>query len=242
MILPSVGTGLPHGSQGLTGVTQPQSPASLFNEGEIGQYQLEQDTLKSMLERKSELEARLADLEIYAPQSGSVLARDLATLSGRHFTPGTEILSIAQRDQIHAVALTRQTDIDWVAANPEAEIELLVWGRHENDLLAGKIKHINPRARDDLPHEAFAASAGGPLAVVPRSQVEGSEEESENDMMLTQPRVPIEIELHPEDRKNLVASQTGQLIVRSREQNMGTYIAQGLSRFIEKNNYRTHGL
>ena len=119
MILPSVGTGFPHGSQGLTGVTQPQSPASLFNEGEIGQYQLEQDTLKSMLERKSELEARLADLEIYAPQSGSVLARDLATLSGRHFTPGTEILSIAQRDQIHAVALTRQTDIDWVAATPK---------------------------------------------------------------------------------------------------------------------------
>lgn len=215
---------------------------TLFNEGQISQYQLEQDLLKSMEKRRSEMESRLADLKIYAPQSGSVLARDLDSFSGKHFTPGNEILSIAQRDEIHAIALTRQADIDWVTGNPDAEIELLVWGRHENDLLTGKIKHINPRARDDLPHEAFAASVGGPLAVVPRSQVKGDRDESDSDLMLTQPHVPIEIELTQADRDSLVAGQTGQLIVRSREQNMGTYIAQSLSRFVEENNYKTHGL
>ena len=61
-------------------------------------------------------------------------------------------------------------------------------------------------------------------------------------MMLSQPRVPVEIELEPYDRETLVAGQTGQLVVRSREQNMGGYLANNLIRFIRENNFRTHGL
>ena len=214
---------------------------ALFNAGEISQVQLEQDALESMSKRSTELKQRIAELQIYAPQSGNVLARDLDQQVGRYFSPGDEILSIAKPGEIHAIALTRQDDIDWVVGNPDAEIELLVWGRHQNALLKGHIKHINPRARDDLPHEAFAASIGGALPVVPRGQVEeGSEEEGE--MMLTEPRVPIEIELAEEDRKSLIAGQTGQLIIRSREQNMGSYIGHNLIRFARNNNLRTHGL
>ena len=195
-----------------------------------------------MHKRRTELESRIADLKIYAPQSGCVLARDLESSKGRHFSPGDEILSIAQDGEIHAIALTRQSDIDWVSEHPESEIELFVWGRHESSLLHGQIKHINPRARDDLPHEAFAASVGGPLAVVPRNQVEDGGEESEGDLMLTQPRVPIEIELDPADRERLAAGQTGQLFIRSRQQNMGSYLAANLVRFVRANNFRTHGL
>ena len=168
-----------------------------------------------------------------------MLARDLDSLTGRHFAPGDEVLSIAMPGELQAIGLTKQTDIEWVTANPEAEIELLIWGRHETELIKGEVSQINPRARDDLPHEAFAASIGGPLAVVPRNQVEGSEEQ---DLMLTQPRVPIEIALSEEDRENLKAGQRGKLIVRSRDQNMGTYLSQNLIRFIQENNLRTHGL
>ena len=216
---------------------------TFFSQGEISSVQLEQDELKAMHERKTELESRIADLKIYAPQAGCVLARDLESSIGKHFTPGDEILSIAQEGELHAIALTRQSDIEWVAENPEAEIELLVWGRHENDLLHGKIKYVNPRARDDLPHESFAATVGGPLAVLPRSQVEeNGGEESEGEMMLTQPRVPIEIALDPSDLEDLAAGQTGQLIIRSRDQNMGSYLTENLVRFVRENNFRTHGL
>ena len=215
---------------------------TLFNQGEISSVQLEREELIAMHKRRTELESRIADLKIYAPQSGCVLARDLESSKGRHFSPGDEILSIAQDGEIHAIALTRQSDIDWVSEHPESEIELFVWGRHESSLLHGQIKHINPRARDDLPHEAFAASVGGPLAVVPRNQVEDGGEESEGDLMLTQPRVPIEIELEPADRERLAAGQTGQLFIRSRQQNMGSYLAANLVRFVRANNFRTHGL
>jgi putative peptide zinc metalloprotease protein len=214
---------------------------NLFNVGEISQVQLERESLESMLKQKKDLEDRLADLQIHAPQSGVVLARDLDSNVGKHFIPGDEILSIARPGEIQAIALTRQTDIEWVGERPDAEIQLLVWGRHENDLLKGRIKHVAPRARDDMPHEAFAATAGGPLAVVPRGQVqdEGGED---GDMMLTEPRVPIEIELDPNDRDKLIPGQTGKLIVRSRDQNMGSYLAQNLIQFVRQNNLRTHGL
>jgi putative peptide zinc metalloprotease protein len=214
---------------------------NLFNAGEISQVQLERESLESMLKQKKDLEDRIADLTIHAPQSGVVLARDLESSIGKHFTPGDEILSIAQPGELQAIALTRQTDIEWVGEKPNAEVELLVWGRHEGDLLKGRIKHVEPRARDDMPHEAFAATAGGSLAVVPRGQVE-DEGSEQGDMMLTEPRVPIEIELDPSDREKLIAGQTGKLIVRSRNQNMGTYLAQNFIQFVRQNNLRTHGL
>jgi len=213
---------------------------NLFNAGEISQVQLERESLESMLKQKKDLQDRIADLTILAPQSGVVLARDLDASVGKHFVPGDEILSIARPGEIQAIALTRQTDIEWVGDDQDAEIQLLIWGRHENDLLTGRIKHVAPRARDDMPHEAFAATAGGPLAVVPRGQVEDNSEEG--DMMLTEPRVPIEIELDPDDREKLIAGQTGKLIVRSRDQNMGSYLAQNFIQFVRQNNLRTHGL
>ena len=215
---------------------------TLINEGQISQVQLEKESYISMLERRAELVDQLDSLIVRSPQAGQVIARDLTSMNGRHFVPGDELLSVAQPGELQAIGLTKQTDIEWVAENPDAKIELLIWGRHERALLQGEISHINPRARDDLPHEAFAASVGGPLAVVPRNQVEGDSGESEEDLMLTQPRVPIEIALSDDDRAQLQAGQTGQLIVRSRNQNMGTYIAANLVRFVRENNFRTHGL
>jgi len=213
---------------------------ALLTRERLGEVLLEQDSLESMQKRRRELEEQIANLNVVAAESGIVLARELHTEKGKYFSPGDEILSIGNRDEIHAIALTRQEDIEWVEQNPDVHIELRIWGRSENETLAGNIKHINPRARDDLPHEAFAATAGGPLAVVPRQQVEDSGDEG--DMKLTEPRVPLEIKLSESDRHDLLPGQSGQLIIRNRDQNMGTYLAQNFVRFVKKNNLRTHGL
>lgn len=206
----------------------------------IGEMVLEEESLGSMEQRHRELSAQIENLQIVAAQDGTVLAADLKSDQGKYFALGDEILSIANENEVHAIALTRQQDIKWLERNPEADIELRIWGRSENAVIDGEIKHVNPRARDDLPHEAFAATAGGPLAVVPRGQVEESAEEG--DLKLTEPRVPIEIALSDADRHDLLPGQSGQLYVRSREQNMGTYLAHNLVRFVKKNNLRTHGL
>lgn len=215
--------------------------STMFKEGKVSSVQLEREALESLCKRQRELQQQIDALEIHAPQSGQVLARDLSSLEGKHFALGDELLSIGTPGQIQAIALTQQTDIDWIASRPEAEVQLMVWGRDKNQIIPGKIKTINPRARDDPPHEAFTAVAGGPLPVVSRNQVEGGDTQSEA-IMLTQPRVPIEIELTAIDRQALYSGQTGQLIVRSRHQKMGPYLTAKLIRFVERSNLRTHGL
>ena len=206
----------------------------------LGDLQLEQQSLASMEKRRAELEDQIANLDIVATEDGIILDADLSTLTGKYFHMGDEILSIGSPAEIHAIALTRQEDIAWIEENPEVDVELRIWGRSKNQVIDGRIKHVNPRARDDLPHEAFSASAGGPLAVVPREQVEEANETG--DMKLTEPRVPLEIAFSDADQSDLLPGQSGQLVIRSRSQNMGTYIAQNFVRFVKKNNLRTHGL
>ena len=108
--------------------------------------------------------------------------------------------------------------------------------------MTGTLVRSNPRARDDLPHDAFAASNGGPLAVVPREQVEGNDGSEEASLILTEPRVPIEIALEPEDRQRIQAGQSGLLMLRGRQEVMAGYLADRMIRFARKNNFRTHGL
>lgn len=213
---------------------------ALLTRERLGERVLEQESLSSMEKRRNELEAQIANLKIVATHDGTVLADELQANRGKFFQPGDEILSIGNKNEVHAIALARQQDIKWIEQNPEVDVELRIWGRSKNALIAGHIAHTNPRARDDLPHEAFAATAGGPLSVVPREQVEDSAESG--DMKLTQPRVPLEIALSNTDRRDLLPGQAGQLYVRSRNQNMGTYLAQNFIRFVKKNNFRTHGL
>jgi putative peptide zinc metalloprotease protein len=123
-------------------------------------------------------------------------------------------------------------------------VQLFVWGQDEQQLSPGKITRVFPRARDDFPHEAFAASNGGPLAVVPRNQVERSADsaEEEQSLMLTEPRVQVEIALSEEDRQRLLPGQSGTMLIRSREEKMGSYLASNFMRFIRKNSFRSHGL
>jgi putative peptide zinc metalloprotease protein len=156
--------------------------------------------------------------------------------------PGDELLSVGQPGEIQALALARQQDLPWLKANERSPVRLFLWGQPQTSWLTGTVRRINPRARDDVPHDAFAASNGGPLAVVPRDQVEGATEDGQQDMMLTEPRVPVEISLSESDRANLSAGQVGTMLIRGRDQNMASYLAGNFVRFIRKNNFRTHGL
>ncbi len=212
--------------------------------GDIAALKLEQSSLQSMYDRKAELTKLVSKLEVVAPQSGVVMASQLSTKEDTYLQPGDEILSIGITDQLQAVALTRQQDVEWIEKTQAKNVQLFVWGQDEQQLSPGKITRVFPRARDDFPHEAFAASNGGPLAVVPRNQVERSADsaEEEQSLMLTEPRVQVEIALSEEDRQRLLPGQSGTMLIRSREEKMGSYLASNFMRFIRKNSFRSHGL
>jgi len=212
--------------------------------GDIAALKLERSSLQSMYDREAELTALVKKLEIIAPQAGVVMASGLSAKENTYLQPGDEVLSIGMTDQLQAVALTRQQDVEWIEKTQSQNVQLFVWGQDEQQLSPGKIQRVFPRARDDFPHEAFAASNGGPLAVVPRNQVESSadSDEDEQSLMLTEPRVQVEIALSDEDRQRLLPGQSGTMLIRSRDEKMGPYLASNFLRFIRKNSFRSHGL
>ena len=214
--------------------------------GKIAELKLEQASLQSMFDREAELSTLISKLNLVAPQAGVVMAKDLDAKLNTYLQPGDEVMSIGMTDQLHAVALTRQQDVEWIEKAEVEEVQLFVWGQDEEKLTPGKISRIFPRARDDFPHEAFAAANGGPLAVVPRNQVERSAESERDDedqaMMLTEPRVQLEIQLSDADRERLLPGQSGTMLIRSRDEKMGPYLAANFLRFIRKNSFRSHGL
>ena len=215
---------------------------SLLSSGEIAMVQLEEESLLSNEKRLVDLEKLLSSLEVRATQAGQVIASDFESKLGTYFQPGDELLVIGDKDSMQATAMVKQEDIRWVNADDELRVEILVWGDGNKEVLTGTLLRSNPRARDDLPHDAFAASNGGPLAVVPREQVEGNDGSEEASLILTEPRVPIEIALEPEDRQRIQAGQSGLLMLRGRQDVMAGYLADRMIRFARKNNFRTHGL
>lgn len=214
---------------------------------DISSLQLERELLDSKVERRAELQQLVSTLEVRAPQDGNVLGLDLAMKEETYLQPGDELLSIGKHGEVHGIALARQQDVQWLRDHEDGRVYLKIWGRSESQFVDGEIYQIDPRARDDMPHDAFAASNGGPLAVVAREQVESvnhqaKTEEDEADLMLTQPRVPVEIRLSASDVETLWAGQTGLMYLRGREESLGGYLASNFMRFIRHNNYRTHGL
>ncbi len=210
--------------------------------GDIASLNLEEESLEGMHRRHAELVQMVQDLKVCAITDGMVLARDLHTARGKYYQPGDEILSIGQSNQIQAIALGRQEDVDWIAANQTSHVDLCIWGRDRRQWISGQIDRVDPRARDELPHEAFAATVGGPLAVVSREQVESTDAGEEDSLMLTSPRVAIQIKLPAEEQQRLFAGQGGMMVVRARQQNLGTYLAFNFARFLRHNTLRTHGL
>jgi len=219
-------------------------PGQVVAEGdllvEIAMVQLEEESLLSNEKRLVDLEKLLSSLEVRATQAGQVIASDFESKLGTYFQPGDELLVIGDKDSMQATAMVKQEDIRWVNADDELRVEILVWGDGNKEVLTGTLLRSNPRARDDLPHDAFAASNGGPLAVVPREQVEGNDGSEEASLILTEPRVPIEIALEPDDRQRIQAGQSGLLMLRGRQDVMAGYLADRMIR--RKNNFRTHGL
>ena len=193
---------------------------ALLSKGDVPALKLENESLAGMEKRREELVKLVACLEIRATQSGVVLARDLSSAEQTYFRPGDEILSIGNERDIQAIALARQEDVDWIEAGDDSAVEIWIWGRIDTVAIHGTISRINPRARNDLPHESFSASVGGPLAVVSRGQVESLKDGEQDSLMLTDPRVSLRIALPADQRCQLMAGQTGVMMIRSRDLNL----------------------
>lgn len=217
---------------------------TLYNEERMFEYQLEQEELTALRQRKGEVEKQIDDLAICSPADGTVVAREIGNDQGRFLQPGDEILRVIEPDSIHAVALASQHDADWLRDCVDKKVDVELWGKGDWTPCQGKITKVYPRTSVELLHHAFSAEVGGSLAVVPKSQVENEDPKNvdqSNERILTSPRIRIEIDFVTAGTE-LYAGQTGQLAFRHRNQSLGQYLYENAIRFFAHNNSRNHGL
>jgi putative peptide zinc metalloprotease protein len=130
--------------------------------GSIAACQAERSKADALAIRLREKEAEIALLEVRAPLGGTVIAHDLASKQGTFLRLGEEILSIGSEDQKEirmAVSHAEYADFAKHLGRP-AQVRL-----PGSQVLECVLAKIEPRASRALPHPAFSAEAGGPLAV-----------------------------------------------------------------------------
>ena len=239
-----------------------------LNASEIAAWQVEQESLDALNKRLTELNEQLEMLTVLAPHSGVVLSSELDSKAGTFIRPGDSIMEIGVPSRKRAIAMVKQSDSVWLREKKlkqiRADVEILgTW----KETTIGIVDSMQPRAQDHVPHPALAATYGGPLSVIERSQVDESESvttgmvrgtgrqrrglggelidkanEPYSNLKLVTPRVKVALKLDQESRDRLAPGQIGYAHFRSRNQSLGPYFVSNIYNWFRTRITKTHGI
>jgi len=124
------------------------------------------ENAQSLARQLAELENQVSQLSIHAKRDGYVLSSRIKQLSGAFVEQGQELLRVSDPREKELLALIPESDIDAYQNASEANWTTNVRLRGGQSIVA-RPAPMRPRAFQSLPHPAFAATSGGPLAVEP---------------------------------------------------------------------------
>ena len=177
----------------------------------------EQKTVDAQVEsgNKEALEKRLAEkrrqfdtLTVTAPQAGRVMSRSLPWLLGTFAHEGDELLTIGDDTRKEFLASVAQSDVLDLHADARVGLRLHGTGR-----LNGQVRQVTPRASHIPPHAAVTVMAGGPLAVRPISDKEGTNKDREMNYEFPEPRVTVRVAFDESQSSQLTSGITGRLTI-----------------------------
>ncbi len=138
-----------------------------FQSADLTAFQAEQGNIKGLEKNLNEKDLYLAQLELKAPISGRIVARNLNELQGQWLRVGEKILAIAPSDEMELLVSFRQRDIDSIQRRKDDSILLRLRG-HSHEI-PGSLTRVETRATRAIPHEVLVSSSGGPLALRARN-------------------------------------------------------------------------
>lgn len=133
-------------------------------EQRIPSYQVEINNGRSLVKRLSERIQQQNQLAIRAPEDGQLIVDDLNSLLGSYLAAGQTLCSLGTGDEREIQALIAQNNYDAFQDRTLQNVQIHVWGFGSREF-QGRLKQVVPKARLQLPHPAFASTAGGPLPV-----------------------------------------------------------------------------
>lgn len=166
--------------------------------------QVEAENRNAILKRLAAKQKQRDSLQIRAPQSGQVLARNLSSRHGTYLNEGDELLLIGDGTQKEFRASLSQEDVEALrAARSRAGLPVRI---HAQDAVAGTLKRITPRASIEPLHASLTAAGGGRLAVRQR--------DSSGDLELVEARFTAEFTLPPDSVERFRTGTVGEVRLR----------------------------
>jgi len=134
-----------------------------FQSSDLSAFQAQLENITGLEKKLNEKNLYLAQLELKAPVSGRVVARNLDKLEGRWLRVGEEILAIVPGEEMELLVSFRQKDIDSILGREDNSILLRLRG-HTSEI-PGVLTRVETRATRAIPHTVLIGSNGGPLSL-----------------------------------------------------------------------------
>jgi len=202
-------------------------------EGALSAYQVEQEKLRDLLNKQRETASRVAQLTLYAPIAGTVIAEDLQKLDGVYLQQGQEILTLGNVTQMEIRASIPQQEIEEFRAAEGGPVTVYA-DRQPLRSLSGELVRLTPGATSRILHPALTALGGGALPVRPRPPASTEEPRSEEEQYeyLT-PRFIATVKLTAgADIGSLQAGETAAVLLHTPPRKIGYWLSQWFTRHL----------
>lgn len=193
--------------------------------GQIGQAQIEEANCQAYEDKLSERAFQLENLAVRAPQSGRVIARELAALLDTFVKEGSEILAIGDEFRKEMQFSIAQQDVSTFEQQQTVSVRLADGTRFDVPLT-----RISPRGSYQPSHVALGAAVGGPLPVIERV-IRPGDGESTREYQFPEPRFRAVCVLPASSQ--FVAGGQGVVYPISSQRTIGQWLTIQLSQGIE---------
>lgn len=185
-------------------------------QGRAGESQVLERNRRALEERLAELQRRSAGLQLRAPSSGRVVARNIDQLVSTYVKEGEALFTVGDDTKKELVVSIAQDQLEQVSQHIGKSVRFRVGARPAEH---GVLERIDPRATRELWHPALGADTGGPLAVSEAIHADGSRE-----VRLVEPRFRAVIKFDSETCRNLPCGEQGHAMLGRRHVPFGQYL------------------
>ena len=204
-----------------------------YQEQQFGKSQVERANQESLEKKIAETRDRIAGLTVRAPLRGHVFARDIESLAGRYLESGSEIAIVGAEDTKELLIAVCQDDLDQFLAHLGQTVDVRMRSGIGEKFSARLVK-ANPCGCTELPHPAFAAPVGGPLAVRTKPESQHSSEDGGVEYELLAPSFLVKAQLNPEQSLRLHSGQLTTVTFRSSSETVAMRIFRLVRAWMQK--------
>jgi putative peptide zinc metalloprotease protein len=197
-------------------------------ERDLPAMQVELELGEVLQEKIAERSLQLEKSILVAPAAGCVVTRDVVSLVGRYVHEGEELLAIGNENQKHLLIAIAQGDIERFEDQDGRSIDVRLQSPTRAPFSC-TLTGIEPRASQELPHQALAATNGGPLAVR-ATEADGSDDP----IQLSDPHFTAKLTLSDEQGQSLRAGQLAMVRLHTSRGTLARFFYRGVSNWFQR--------